>query len=333
MGVRSSLQGGSRKAAFSQGDSSPHQGGKPRLMIKKEPVVGKTMVQTKMATETEVEGNTTVSVPPAVAEGLAREQSGENQTLQIGGQTASAPTEDVKTEQESQEVAPQQEESAEAGEAQPTRKERRIGEFVDKLKDKDKELSALREQLETIKGGTPPPSFGTPQPQNFGLPPWEVPQTQPGAEISPEQYQQQVVGAANTLTDIKLRNFTQNLAKVDAFKDDLHYVESQYDVLNPDKPDAYDKSASKKITELYRKASAGDPSLRLKDFVDNIMSFRQEGRNEGMKEITPKVIRQQAEGAIPPSTPSGRRSGEVNPDTMTQKEMEQYLKDNGLWDQ
>lgn len=283
------------------------------------------MVQTKMATETEVEGKTTVSVPPAVAEGLAREQADENQT-------ASAQAEEVKTDNVQSEVAPQTDTESEAGEAQPTRKERRIGEFINKLETKDRELSALQEELNRIKGVTAPQPPGNIN-SGFGLPPWEVPQAQPGSEITPEQYQQDVVGAANTLTDIKLRQFTQNLARVDGFKDDLHYVEAKYDVLNPDKPDAYDKSAAKKITELYQKASAGDPSLRLKDFVDNIMSFRQEGRNEGMKEITPKVLRQQAEGAIPPSTPTGKRSGDVNPDNMTDKEMEQYLRDNGLWDQ
>lgn len=284
------------------------------------------MVNTTMATETEVEGDTTVSVPPAVAEGLAREQADEEQTT-------STPPEEGKTEEAQGEVAPQEEQTTEVEEAPPTRKERRIGEFVDKLKTKDRELSALREELDTIKGATAPQPQQAQQPQGFGLPPWEMPQAQPGSEISPEQYQQQVVGAANTLTDIKLQKFKQEFARVEGFKDDLHYVESTYDVLNPDKPDLYDKSASKKITELYKKASLGDPSLRLKDFVDSLMSFRQEGRNEGMKEITPKVLRQQAEGAIPPSTPSGKRSSDVDTDSMTQKEMEQYLKDNGLWDQ
>lgn len=281
-----------------------------------------------MATETEVEGSTTVSVPPEVEAGLEREQASPDEK-----QTAPPTTEEVKTEEVSDEVAPQSETETEGEDAQPTRKERRLGEFVNKLKDKDKELSALREELTTLKGGSPPLGQVPRQSQGFGLPPWEVPQVLPGDEMTPDQYTKQVVGAANTLTDIKMNQFKADLAKVETFRDDLHYVEATYDILNPDKADQYDKSASKKITELYKKASAGDPSLRLKDFVDNIMSFRQEGRNEGMKEITPKVIRQQAEGAIPPSTPAGKRSEGTDPDNMSREEMESYLKANGLWDQ
>ena len=273
--------------------------------------------QTKMATATEVEGTTTVSVPPEVEAGLAREQAtpDEKQTT---------PTEEAPVQEETQT------EATEVEEPQPTRKERRVGDFVEKLKTKDKELSALQEELNRIKGGTTPQNQ-SPQP-GFGLPPWEVPQVQPGQEMSAEQYQQQVVGAANTLTDIKLTKFKQDMARVNDFSEDVRYVEKTYDILNPDNADVYNKSASRKITELYQKASKGDPSLRLKDFVDDFMSFRQEGRNEGMKEITPKVLKQQAEGAIPPSTPSGKRSGEVSPDNMSTAEMEQYLKDNGLWD-
>jgi len=287
------------------------------------------MVQTKMATETEVEGKTTVSVPPEVEAGLEREQASPDEN-----QTAPPTTEEVKTEEVAEEVAPQSETESEGEDAQPTRKERRLGEFVDKLKTKDKELSALREELDTLKGVPRTPTGQVPsQPRGFGLPPWEVPSVIPGDEMTPDQYTKQVVGAANTLTDIKMNQFKADLAKVETYRDDLHYAEATYDILNPDKTEVYDKAASKKIAELYKKASAGDPSLRLKDFVDNIMSFRQEGRNEGMKEITPKVLKQQAEGAIPPSTPAGKRSGDTDTENMSREEMEDYLKANGLWDQ
>lgn len=285
------------------------------------------MVQTQMATKTEVEGEPTVLVPPAVAEGLEQEQQGENQTAPVT-------PEEGKTEESSQEAAPQGKTETETGEAHPNRRERRIGEFIDKLKDKEKENSALRDELEKLKGaGTqtlPQEGF---YPQSFGLPPWEVPQAQPGMEVTPEQYTQQVVGTARNLTAIELDRFKKDLAKVDNFKDDLRYVESKYDVLNPDKKEVYDEVSSKKITDLYIKASAGDPNLRLRDFVDSIMSFRQEGRNEGMAEGTNTVLKNQGESAIPPSTPEGKRSNEVNPDNMSSDELEAYLKKNGLWDQ
>lgn len=273
--------------------------------------------QTKMATETEVEGKTTVSVPPAIAEGLAREEAqvGENQTAPVPAEEATA------------------EESA-TGEAQPTRKERRISEFIDKLKDKDKENSALRVELDKLKGVQPQSlTDNGVQPQSpAGIPPWGVPQVQPEAEITPEQYTQHVVGAAHTLTTLEINRFKQDMAKFDNFKDDLRYVEGKYDVLNPDRPERYNKETSTKIANLYRQAAAGNPGLRLKDFVESVMSFHQEGRSEGMKEVTPGVLRNEAEGAIPPSTPEGRRSGSVDINSMTEKEMEAYLKANGLWD-
>lgn len=281
---------------------------------------------TKMATETEVDGDFTVSVPQEFEEKLENE---------LASQKESESQTDTETEEvESKEPEKEPEKVSEpepVRKTEPPRQERRMEKLIDKLKERTDQVSELRKQLETVK--TPQSIEEQQQPvTGQGLPPWMQPSQAAPEEISPEQYKQDVVSTAHGLVKSEIAAYRQQVEKYENFKDDLSYVETNYPILNPDS-DSYDGEKSKTISELYQKASQADEKLRLKDFVNSIMSFHQAGQEIGQKEVTQKSIQREAEAAVTPSNANPKSSqSEVDWDSMSLKEKEQWMKDNGVWD-
>lgn len=268
--------------------------------------------QTTQATSTEVEGNTTVEVHGSDANGVSLEEQLAQETED---QTADSTTEEVKPEMAESETKTVPEKAP--------RSERRMEKLIDKLKERTDEVSALRKNMDGMKVKEP-----VMEPQ---LPPWMTPE--PKTELTWEEYQAQVMNSARNIVKAELTDFQGKVSRYEDYKEDLTAVESKYPILNPESG-SYDPAKSGKIAELYQKASQADPSLRLSDFVDSVMSFHQAGQEQGKKELTASSIRRDANAAVNPSPETGSLPDSKGPDwdSMTLVEKEAWMKDNGIWD-
>jgi hypothetical protein len=271
--------------------------------------------KTTQATHTEVEGNTTVELTGTNGQGESlQELNAQDQEEQ----TAAPTTEEVKPVEEQGEV------ETNLSDKTP-RFERRTEKLIDTLKAKTDEASELRKQLESLKVQPVPIE------QNANLPPWLQDQV-PQGEISLDDYRAQVADTARNLVKTELGEFARKSAQVSSFEKDLLKVESKYPILNQDS-ETYDKEKAKTVAELYSKASTADPSLGLADFVDKMMSFHQAGQEVGQKEIKASVIKRDAQAAVTPTPNTGDLPTDgPDWDSMSLKEKEKWMKDQGIWD-
>ena len=259
---------------------------------------------TKQATSTEVEGETTVEV-----DGV------ELQDPEPVNETADSPAEEakpVKAESDAETVSEK---------APAPRQERRTEKLIDALKGKTDEVSALRTQLDSFKA----------RPQDAGpqLPPWLTPA--PQEEVTWEQYQGQVADTARNMVKSELTAFQSKVLQYEDFKEDLVEVETKYPILK-EGSEEYDSGKARVIAELYQKASASDPNLRLGKFVESVMSFHQAGQETGKRELKTSVIRRDAEAAVTPSQTGKLPNDNLDWDSMTLPEKEVWMKANGYWD-
>lgn len=270
-------------------------------------------MSTQMATATEVEGDTTVAVPPELESKLNDElasQGGENQTQPSVPQESQTP------------------EIADEPELSP-RETKRVQQLIPKLKEQtsraakaEQEASALREMVEQMRNGSSvsnQPILGNQPPAS--VPPWQQgqPTSQLGEEVTPEQLNQHIVNTADQMTDLKVRQLQEGWSKYETLKDDVSYIKEKY------QPSS---EVEKKIAGLYQKSGQ---NIRFKEFAESILSLHQAGAEAGKAEVTTKLIRQEAEGAVTPNAVS-RKSGSSDPGSMTTEEMEAWLKANNQWD-
>ena len=143
-------------------------------------------------------------------------------------------------------------------------------------------------------------------------------------EITEEDYKREVIQTADYIVRARLGQYE----KSNQIKTDLTDVESKYTELNPDSPD-YSEEMSDKLSKLFKVQLQSDPNVRLKAFVNDIMSLRKGGEEKGKSEVTAKVVEQKAEEAV---TPSEVAPTEETPfEEMELKEKERYMKEHGLW--
>lgn len=274
------------------------------------------MVQTQMATSTEAEGNVAVEVPPEMEAELVNSPHPDGENDIPSDEHVEEPIEEPKAEESEPELSP--------------REERRAAKLIPKLKEETQIRQRLQEEnsalKEMLKGYTPrfEPEL---QAQPAFTPPWAQ-NTQPiiqpneNGELNPEDLQRAVVQTADQIVNVKLGQFRSEQIRFDNLKEDVSYIQEKY------KPSQEDE---KTITELYQQASQGNPKLRLKDFAEPILKRIQAGAEQGKQQITPKILKQEAEGAVPPSGGSLKKNTNSEPQSL--EEMEDYLKANGLWDE
>lgn len=78
---------------------------------------------------------------------------------------------------------------------------------------------------------------------------------------------------------------------------DVESIESRYPDLNPASED-YDEDLALTIKDLYLAKFKDDNTLRLKDFVEDIMGIRAKAEHKAKAQITGKVVKQAATQAI-----------------------------------
>lgn len=131
-----------------------------------------------------------------------------------------------------------------------------------------------------------------------------VPQVEPGSEITPEQYQKDVMSAAQTITQLEINKLRAEQAQkeyVENFDRDVAYTESKYSELNADSPN-YDSKLSEKVANMYEKLSAKNPNIRLRDIVDDVMEVAERKSTRATAQTNSQIKRQADESALKTTT-------------------------------
>ncbi len=163
---------------------------------------------------------------------------------------------------------------------------------------------------------------------NFGMPP-QLPRYEPGAEISPEQLQRDVAQAADGIAQLRINQAlaqydqkAQGQQRVQQLESDVNFVENKFPELNPDSK-TYDPRLSSRVTKLYEKAAASNPTLRLSEFVADAMELAGAGTDRARSEVTATLSKQAASGAVTPS--SSRGNAEPDLASMTPGQRAKHL--------
>jgi len=233
------------------------------------------------------------------------------------------------------------------------RAQKRIRDLNDKAKkaeEMETELKMLREEkqnerfaktYEDIKKPVTTPKFDLNSYPSFGdiLPQIES-LNQTGSQddsqnfeervLTPEEYQQDVFKAASLVVEQKISEYQKGLE----IKEDLKSMEYKYPELNPSSNE-YSDTLSRKLGKLFESQLMSNPNAKLGDFVDSIMTMREEKAQNIAKKIqsniSARTIEQKAEEAISPH--------ELDPtpeqpyEELSLDEKEAYLKEKGLWDE
>lgn len=148
---------------------------------------------------------------------------------------------------------------------------------------KDAQLRSLQEQLAGDDG------------DDAAMP--QLPQLQPGEEISPEQYQQHVVQTANALVDLKLKQ-RDNAVRI---KGELGDAMTEYAELNPKAKDGFDPELSNAITGAVGAYIKANPTGNVKKYIDGLMKPYQKAIARGVTKQQETVAKQVSETALRPT--------------------------------
>lgn len=169
-----------------------------------------------------------------------------------------------------------------------------------------KEEKEVRKEIyspleETAKEMAEAPYEGVePKVSQGGNLPWE----EGSKDITVEDYQKHVAEAASKVVDQKL----ERERGLSLLAQDAKYLESNYELLDPDSED-FDKDLTKKIYSDFKRMFAANPSpsTRLKDFaepyVKRFKKVRAEKVQEKKEELEKKVSKQKASQAVTSTAP------------------------------
>lgn len=200
--------------------------------------------------------------------------------------------------------------------SRPSRSEKRIRDLAAKLKQQQEEpvASASQQQSKDNAQVTPPA---------------DLPLFQDGENLSVDEANKRLVQAADAIAQARISQALgqyeqrqQGIARASQLDADLASIETKYPALNPDSSD-HDANLTAKVSQLYETAVAGNPNLRLADFVDGVMDLANITATKQSSKVTKSLVKQAAEGAVTPSTK--KQSGKKAFSDMSLDEMEQHL--------
>lgn len=250
---------------------------------------------TKTAEESSGDETTTQDTP-----------SGEEQTTEnVETQT---PTDPADPGEGSQETTTQQEHKMTRGEK---RLQRLLHRDEDELGDDDSKSQLTTQNRE-----------------NLPTPPWYQPQVDDGDVITPEQYQADVVRAADEIASTRIKQFEQKQGQqkaaekqVKIFNSTLATLEKKFPTLDPDS-DKYDEKLSEKVANLYQKAAGKktNPEL-LEEIVSTVMETSEQARVSGQSQASEALADQSAQSAVSPTGTTQRTE-------LSQAEMARLKREN-----
>jgi hypothetical protein len=254
--------------------------------------------------------------------------TGEEQTPAEGSapKEIEAPTEEV-------EVAESPEPQGEGETASETSDEEILSSLKDKGQRRFRELSkraALAAELEKrvkaleqLVGKQKPLIEPVPEAESESVQPTGLPwdESLEPREVYEEEYNQEIESKASQKAEVitrqQLKDYHEKMEDLQTLQRDLDIVETEFDELNPGKRDAvtnevvepnpdYDQELAIKIATWFKERRKANPTLRLVEFVRDLMSLRNKGTEQGRREASAEVVRQAASQPIVPSgTPTG----------------------------
>lgn len=188
----------------------------------------------------------------------------------------SAETEDSQTE--TTEVAPKKGYQA------------RVQELANKAKAAEERAKSLEERIAELTGSVEPPAEYQPY----------VPQVEPGGEVSPEQYRNDVTRTADAIVTLKLK---QNEA-IQKINSDSAKVMKIYPELDPDS-DNFNKELSESITEAVEAHVKASPyTASVEKFVHKLMKPYKGAVETEVGKARENITKQVSQTALRPTSVS-----------------------------
>ena len=207
-------------------------------------------------------------------------------------------------ESESTEEETKEEEKTETEEAPKKGANQRIRKLNEKAKQAEAKAQSLAERLAELTGSVEPTQY--------------TPQVQPGAEISPEQYQSDVLKAADGLVTLRIK---QSEA-VNRINNEAVDTIRAYPELDPES-DSFDRELSDSVTEATEGYITKNPyGAQVKKFVDRLMRPYKRAVNKEVGKETENIAKQVSQSAL---RPTSIRQPEKKVEDMTPDELEQEL--------
>lgn len=179
---------------------------------------------------------------------------------------------------------------------------KQLSEKAKRSDDLEKELTRIKKAQEISFKEPPMPDLDDKDDKSDVLP-WNASEDGP-RKVTPEEYQKEVEKAAERGT----RKILQNERILSNLRVDSTIIESKYPELNPEN-DSYNQVLVDKIGSWYKELFKTNKSLRLAQFVEDVMGLRKQGAEQGKAEVTKSLAKQAAEQAV---DPSGTPSSQVN---------------------
>jgi len=168
---------------------------------------------------------------------------------------------------------------------------------------------SLADRLAEITGSVEP---------NAGFNQPYMPQVEQGAEISPEQYQQDVMRRADSLVTLRLKQ----QEAVNKINNDANGAIKAYPQLDPES-DLFDKELSDSVTEAAEGYIHKNPyGADVRRYVDKLMKPYQRAVTKEVGKVTENIAKQVSQTAL---RPTSVRQTEKTIDDMTPKELEEKL--------
>lgn len=160
----------------------------------------------------------------------------------------------------------------------------RIKELSHQTKVKDDEISSLQKRIAELT------QQGADEPYS--------PNVQPGEEITPERYTQDVTKTADSIVKLRMKQFEAETR----IKTETDVVVDTYPQLNPNSPE-FDRELSDTITEAVEAHIRVSPySASPKKFVDRLMKPYQKQVAKEVSQATEKIAKQVSSAALRPTS-------------------------------
>jgi len=234
----------------------------------------------------------------------------ENEEVVADTTPVSEATEEVKETESTEEVKPEAEtgEKTKKGFSNRVRElNARAKEAESKAAEAEEKVQSLSERIEELTGGSP------------DIKPY-TPQIQPGAEVTPEQYSNDVAKRAETIVNLRLQQQSVGLK----IKADTQDVIRKYPELDPESA-TFDKSLSQSITEAVEARVRSNPyKADVKGFVDRLMKPYKRAVVKEVGKASEELAKQASQAATKPTSVRGKEK------PLEEKSIEELEKELGI---
>lgn len=237
----------------------------------------------------------------------------ENETVEEEVNQTSTPDVEPKAPEEVEE--PEEESTEESEEEAPeTEKkvqkkgfENRVRELVKEKKEAQEQAKTLQERLAALTSR-----------EDKGVDPQYTPQIEPGQEISPEQYKQDVLNSARSLVELEVRKSEA----INRINNEASEVVRKYPELDPESDD-FNRELSDTVTEAVEAHIKANPyTASVKNFVAKLMKPYQGAVTKEVGKANEQLAKQVSSAALKPTSVSKK---EKSVSEMSIKELEDKL--------